>query len=82
MTYSWEEVKRAVERVEDAHLERRLADAEIPNAQNSRSFYVIRRMRPLLEALGGVAVGLHVAVMTLIFNYILFVWLLHINFDF
>ena len=82
MAHSWEEVKRTIERVEDAKLERWLVEAERPDNARTPSFHVIVAAHPLLQALGAVAVGLHAAIMTLIFNYLLFNWILHVNFDF
>jgi hypothetical protein len=82
MAYPWDEVKRAVERVENAQLERWLVEAETLEIHRTRSFYLVRRVHPFLEALGALAVGLNTAVMVLIFNYLLFNWILHINFGF
>jgi len=81
MTYSWQEVKRAVERNEDAQLKRLLVEQGVAEGHVGRRFHLIERTRTSLELLGGVVVGLHVAVMTLVFNYLLFVWILHVNFD-
>jgi len=81
MPYSWEEVKQAVERNEDTQLGRLLAAQEIAEGHVGRRFFLIERTRTYLELLGGMVVGLHVAVMTLVFNYLLFVWILHVNFD-
>jgi hypothetical protein len=81
MPYTWEEVKQAVERHEDAQLTRSLAEQEIAQGHIGRGFFLIKRTAPFLELLGGVVVGLHAAVLTLIFNYLLFIWILHVNFD-
>lgn len=80
MPYSWDEVKKVVERKEDARLMHLLAEQEMAEGHVGRGFQLIERTRPTLELLGGVVVGLHVAVMTLVFNYLLFVWILHVNF--
>lgn len=82
MSYSWEEVKRAVERNENARLEHSLAEGEVTAGHVARGLYLVQRTRPYLELLGGLIVGLHVAVTTLVFNYLLFVWILHVNVDF
>jgi hypothetical protein len=79
--YTWDEVKQAVEREEDARLARSLSDAEVREGRLARRFYLVRRLRPLLEALGGVVLGLHASLLALGFNYLLFVWILHVNFD-
>ena len=77
---SWEQIKRTVERREDAHLEGSLAEAELNEGHMVRGVYVVQRARPYLEVIGGMVIGLHAALMTLGFNYLLFVWLLHVNF--
>ena len=82
MAYLWEEIKRAVERVEDVRMEHWLAKAEADDGYRTRGSHWVRGTRKILESLGALILGLHVAVMTLLFNYVLFVWLLHVNFDF
>lgn len=78
--YGWEEVKRAVERTEDERLERRLSEAEVADGQLDNRLYLVRRTRPYLEVMGGLILGLYAALMALGFNYMLFVWILHVNF--
>jgi hypothetical protein len=80
--YSWEEVKRAVERTEDARLEHSLAESEVTEGYMASGSYLVQRMRPHLEMFGGFVVGLYASLMTLAFNYLLFTWLLHVNFAF
>jgi hypothetical protein len=79
--YSWEEVKRAVERVEDARLDQELARAEVEDGNAPRRAYLFHSLRPHLEAFGAMLVGIYVAVMVLILNYLVFVWLFHVNFS-
>lgn len=79
--YTWEEIKQAVEREEDARLVRSLSDAELREGRVARRFYLVQRMRPFLEAMGGLVLGLHASLLALGFNYLLFVWILHVNFD-
>jgi hypothetical protein len=62
-------------------LERSLSEAEVKEGFVSRGFYLVQRTRPYLEVLGGIVVGIHASLMVLAFNYVLFVWLLHVNFD-
>lgn len=81
MPYTWEEVKQAVERNEEARLVRMLEEREVAEGRVSEHFYLVRSTRKFLDLLGGVVVGIHVAVMTLAFNYLLFLWILHVNFD-
>ncbi len=82
MSYSWEQVKLAVEREENRRLDDESAHMEVAEGHAPRGFYVVRRTRPSLTIVGGVVMGLHVAVISLIFNYLAFVWILHVNFDF
>jgi hypothetical protein len=82
MPYSWEDIKRAIERTEDARLRQELTEREIAEGRVRRGFYLVRRSRLAFQVIGGVVTGIHVAVMVLIFNFLLFVWLLHVNFDF
>jgi hypothetical protein len=79
--YTWGEVKQAVERAEDARLVRSFSDAEVEQGRVKRRFYLVQRTRPLLEGLGGIVLGVHACLMALAFNYLLFVWILHVNFD-
>jgi hypothetical protein len=79
--YSWEEVKRAVERKEDARLEHSLIESEVTEGYMVHGYYLVQRTRPYMEVLGALLVGLQASLMTLGFNYLLFVWLLHVNFD-
>ena len=79
--YSWEEVKQAVERKVDARLERSLAEMELADGYMPSGYYLVQRTRPYLETLGALVVGLHASLLALGFNYLLFVWILHVNFD-
>jgi hypothetical protein len=81
MPYTWEEVKQAIEQHEDAKLTRSLAEREIGEGHVQRRLFLIQRTRPLFEVLGGLVVGIYAAVLTLVFNYLLFIWILHVNFD-
>jgi hypothetical protein len=78
--YSWEEVKRAVERTEDARLEHSLSESEAAEGYVPPRRYIVQRTRPYLQVLGALLVGFEAALITLGFNYLLFVWLLHVNF--
>ena len=81
MAYDWEEVKRAVERVEDARLEQFFAEKEVDEGHITRTDSVLQRHRLYLEIVGAVVVAFHVAVITLSFNFILWNWLFHVNFE-
>ena len=80
MSYSWEETKQAVEREEDARLERLLAEGEATAGHVPSGFYPVQRARPYLELFGGLVMGVYAGMMTLVFNYLLFNWILHVNF--
>jgi len=79
--YSWEEVQRAVKHEEDKRLEESLAELEVKEGHVVHGIYVMRRSRPYVTLLGGLVVGLYVSLITMAFNYLLFVWILHVNFD-
>jgi hypothetical protein len=81
MPHSWEEIKAVVERNEDAQLRQQLAKAEVNDGQIAPFQYPVQRSRLIVQLVGAAVAGLHVAVMTLIFNYLLFVWILHVSFD-
>lgn len=81
-TYSWEQIRTAVERFEDGLFARRSAEAAAGGGREPRFLTFLRRSLPFVEVAGGIALGILVAVMTLIFNYLLFVWILHVNFSF
>jgi len=82
MPYSWDEVKGAIERGENARLERELAEREIRDGRVPAFHLMVAKMRPGLEIAGAVVAGLQVALMTVMFNFLLFVWILHVNFDY
>ena len=79
--YSWEEVKRAVERTEDARLEHSLSESEAAAGHVPPGRYMVQQTRPYLEVLGALLVGFEAALLAVGFNYLLFVWLLHVNFE-
>jgi len=81
-SYSWEQISAAVERFEDGLFALEAADAAAKEGGESGLRSMLRRMQPFLELAGGVALGIFVAVMTLIVNYLVFVWILHVNFSF
>jgi hypothetical protein len=78
--YSWEEIKRAVEHKEDARLLRSLAEVEVKEGFLEPDFFLMQLTRPYLEVLGSLVVGLYAALMSIGFNYLLFNWILHVNF--
>jgi hypothetical protein len=79
--YSWEEIKLAVERREGASIENSLAESEMTEGLVGRRVYPVQRTRSCLEIFGGLVMGLYASLMTLAFNYLLFVWILHVNFN-
>jgi hypothetical protein len=81
MSYSWDEVKLAIEREETAQLERELGDREVREGRVPSGDFLMRRMRPYLEVAGAMVAGLHVTIMTLAVNFLVFVWILHVNFE-
>lgn len=75
MSQSWDDIKLSIEAVET---ERALDSIQrmLHGDENRRSCM----RRELLTLLGGVCAGVSAGIITCMFNYLLFVWLLHIEF--
>lgn len=75
MGQSWDDIRLSIEAVETERalesIQRRLhGDGSVGS----------RIRRELLTLLGGVCAGVSAGIITCMFNYLLFVWLLHIEF--
>jgi hypothetical protein len=82
MAYTWDEVRLAVEHEESARLDEELAEHEVKEGHVPTGDFVLRRRRPMLEIAGAIVCGLNVAIMAITMNFLLFIWILHVNFDF
>lgn len=75
MGYSWDDIKASIESVET----KRALDtihAQTYKDQNGK----LGLKREHLVLLGGICAGISAGIITCIFNYLFFVWLLHMEF--
>ncbi len=80
MPYSWDEIKTVIERIEN---EKEMDKLEI--LEHEEGFMRIQpslteKTKSYLEFLGEFSVGVIVGIITIIFNFLLLVWLLHLEF--
>ncbi|MFZ5907812.1 MAG: hypothetical protein ACOYVJ_10500 [Nitrospirota bacterium] len=80
MAYSWDDIRPVVERAECERAEKEVARYQLQEGIIEEKAPLTGRTCGYLEFLGGFSVGLSIGVFTLIFNYLLFVFLLHIEF--
>lgn len=80
MSFSWEEIKQAVEREESARLVEELEKTELREGHAPRAFLAVQRSRRGLEIAGAIVMGLYVAMITVILDFLVFNWILHVRF--
>ncbi|GBD97166.1 MAG TPA: hypothetical protein ENG83_02175 [Nitrospirae bacterium] len=80
MAYPSDEIKEVIERVENERASDELSSLEHEEGFAKKQLTLTERSRVYLEFLGELTVGIGVGVFSMIFNFILFVWLLHIEF--
>lgn len=80
MSYSWDEIKEVIERVEQERVIDELSSLEHKEGFVKKQISLTERSSPYLVFLGELVVGVGIGVFSMIFNFILFVWLLHIEF--
>ncbi len=80
MSHSWDEIKEIIERIETDKLSRSLSRLEQQEGVVRFQSTLTDKNNGYIGFLGGLSLGIGVGVFTMIFNYILFVWLLHIEF--
>lgn len=80
MSYSWEEIKEVIEIVENKQAtdEFHLLEEEAGLVKITPP--LTERTASYLEFLGELSVGVTVGILTVLFNFLLFNWLLHIEF--
>ena len=79
MSYPWNEIKEVIERIENERVLNELSLLEQQEGFVQRQPALTDRTRGYLEFLGTLPVGVSVGIFTVIFNFLLFVWLLHIQ---
>ena len=77
---SWDEIKEIIEKIEAGKLSRSLSIQEEQEGYLIYQPTLTERTGGYLGFLGGISIGIGVAVFTMMFNYLLFVWILHIEF--
>ncbi len=80
MSYSWDEIKGVIERIENERLIDELSLLEQEEGFVKKQLPLTETIRPYLEFLGILSMGLGIGIFSIIFNYLLFVWLLHLGF--
>jgi hypothetical protein len=80
MSYSWDEIKEVIEKIEKERLIKELSLLEQKAGNVKKSPLLTEGTKFYLEFLGMLSMGLGVGIFSLIFNFLLFVWLLHLEF--
>ncbi|MBW3021331.1 hypothetical protein KY328_00265 [Candidatus Woesearchaeota archaeon] len=80
MPNSWEEIKEVVERIEYERLLDELSSLEHEEKSIEKQTLLNEKAISYLEFLGELTVGVTVGIFIVIFNFLLFNWLLHIEF--
>lgn len=80
MSQHWDEIKDVIEQIEYERLKKELSMQEIQEGFIEKYSTLVGKKYDYLRILGEISVGLSMGIITIIFNYILFVWLLHFSF--
>lgn len=78
MAPSWDEIKEFIERTESEKLALSLSTREQQEGHFKRQPTLTEKKYGYLGVLGGISLGILVGIATLVFNYIFFVYFLHI----
>lgn len=79
MSYPWNQIAEVIERTEYGKVLSELSLLEQQDGFVERRVTLTDRMKGYLDFLGKLSVGVSVGIFTVIFNFLLFVWLLHIE---
>jgi cell division protein FtsN len=79
MSHTWDEIKEVIEITENEKVFNELSSLEQQEGIIKRQLTISDRMRGYLEFLGKLSVGVSVGFFTIMFNFLLFVWFLHIE---
>lgn len=80
MSYSWEEIKDLIEKVESKRVIDSFLVREAQEAAMEAECGLTRGEKEYLNFIGVLCAGISAGLFTIIFNFIFFVWLLHIEF--
>lgn len=77
----FDQLKESIDNIERDKLTREIFLEEQKNGHIPKSHYLLsEKIRSYLKFISEISIGLSIGVFTLIINYLLFVWLLHIEF--
>ena len=80
MFYAWDEIKGTVERLETSRLSEEFSKLEEEDGLVPAGFIITQKTSGYLNFLGMLTMGVSVGVCALVFNYLIFVWILHMSF--
>lgn len=80
MSHDWDEIKTIIESLEAEKIAKELTLHELQEGVMEEKIPLTARTHSYLEYLGGLSVGLSLGIFTIIFNFMIFVWFLHIEF--
>lgn len=78
MSHSWDEIKLVIESLECEKVGKELTRHELQEGVIEDKIPLTARTHGYLQFLGGLSVGLSIGIFTIIFNFMIFVWFLHI----
>jgi hypothetical protein len=79
MLYPWNEIKRVIERIEYDRVVDELSSLEYRDGFVQRRPTLTDKTKGYLDFLGKLSVGICVGIFAVMFNFLLFVWLIHIE---
>ena len=80
MTDSWDDIKDIIEKNENRRMAEFYSRLEVQEGHLEAGSGLSGRKNDYLKVLGALSMGLSAGIFAMIFNFLLFVWLLHIEF--
>jgi len=80
MSNSWDDIKDIIEKVENKRMTEFFSLLEVQDGHLEAKYTFAGRKNDYLKFLGALSTGVSAGIFTMIFNFLLFVWLLHIEF--
>ena len=80
MSYPWNEIKEVIKQTEIERVKQEIFELEQGEGFVKKESTLSERMRVYFEFLGVLAIGVTIGLFSIIFNDLLFVWILHIEF--
>lgn len=79
MLYPWNTIKEVIERTEYERVVAELSSLEYRDGFVERRLTLTDRTKGYLDFLGRLSIGICVGIFTVVFNFVLFVWLIHVE---